>query len=666
MGSMPESLSSAPSNVRVLERADASPCCAGRAQTASPSETRRQAVFTALTLAGIAVGLAATWRGWPAAVSWMGYGAAYGFGGWYGARGGLEAIRQRQVDIDLLMVLAALGALAIGQPFEGALLLFLFSLSNVLQQIAMGRSRRAIEALVKLRPDSAVLLVDGQEKRVALESVVPGDVFVLRPGSRVPLDGVVVRGESQLDEATLTGESAPVTKAPGAAVFAGTINGGGSLEVRVTRRMEDSTLARMVRLVEEAQAEKATAQRLIDRFEQPYAVGVLALTALALATGMALGEAFGPAFYRAMTLMVAASPCALVISTPAAVLSAIAAGARRGVLFKGGVTVEETARVQVVCFDKTGTLTEGRTRLVTLEPHPEASLSEDALLTLAAAVQARSEHHLATATVAEAERRGLEVPVATAFHATAGRGVEARVGAQTVRMGNLAFFDGAPPACGWEQARAAVQALEQSGQTAVAVVGGTDETRRVLGWMGFADTLRPGAAGVVQHLKRLGVSHVVMLTGDNAGVAGAIGAQAGVDEVHAGLLPEEKVARVQALARQYGAVAMVGDGVNDAPALAAATVGIAMGGAGTDVALETADVVLMGDDLAQLPYALALGRAARRTLAANIALSLGAIAVMVASILVVGLPLPLAVVGHEGSTVLVSLNGLRLLGFRGR
>ena len=641
-------------------------CCADKALEATPADTRREALFAGLTLVGLALGWGATHAGWTPG-AWLGYGAAYGFGGWYGARGGLEAMRARTVDIDLLMVLAALGALAIGQPFEGALLLFLFSLSNVLQHRALGRSRRAIEALLHLRPDTALVLRDGAEVAVPVEEVVPGERFVLRPGSRIPLDGTVVAGASSVDEASLTGESAPADKAPGDGVFAGTINGGGSLEVRVTRTAGESALARMVRLVEEAQREKAGAQRLIDRFEQPYALGVLALTAAAFAVAVAWGEAAAPAFYRAMTLMVAASPCALVISTPASVLSAIAAGARRGILFKGGLAVEETARVRVVCFDKTGTLTEGRTRLVEVAAHPAAGLDDGGLLALAAAVQQRSEHHLAAATRAEAEKRGLAVSAATAFQASAGKGVAATVAGRQVAIGNPRFFeeDGALPA-GWHEARAAVAAMEAQGHTAVVVVEAAGESRRVLGWMGFADTLRPGAPDVVQKLRRSGIAHVVMLTGDNPAVGAAIGAQAGVDEVFAGLLPEEKVAHVRRLAAQYGPVAMIGDGVNDAPALAAATVGIAMGGAGTDVALETADVVLMADDLGQLPYALQLSRATRRTLAVNIGFALAMIAAMVVSILAAGLPLPLAVVGHEGSTVLVSLNGLRLLGYRGR
>lgn len=627
--------------------------------------TRREALFVALTLIGLVTGWLAGRLGAPL-VAAVAYGVAYVFGGWDGLRNGIDALRRRTVDVDLLMVLAALGALVIGAPAEGATLLFLFSLSNLLQHYAIGRSRRAIQALMELRPDRARVLREGQEVEVPVEEARVGEVFVLRPGDRVPLDGVIVRGESALNESSITGESMPVDKGPGQEVFAGTINTTGSLEVRVTRPASASTLARMIELVEQAQSEKAVTQRLIDRLEQPYALSVLAMTALAIVIPVAfLNEPFAKAFYRAMTLMVAASPCAVVISTPAAVLSAIAAGARRGVLFKGGVYVEALARVRAIAFDKTGTLTEGRTRLVQVGARPGAGLSEDELLRLAAAVQQRSEHHLARATVAAARERGLTIPKAEGFQAVVGKGVRAVVEGATLHVGNLRYFEAAWRAAdGFDEGRAAVEALARQGRTAVLVARERDGQREVLGWLAFADRLRPGAAETIRRLRALGVAHVALLTGDNRHVAEAIGREAGVDAVHAELLPAQKVAHVKALVDRYGAAAMVGDGVNDAPALAAATVGIAMGGAGTDVALETADVVLMRDDLAELPYVLALSRATRRTLLVNFAIAFGMMGLMIGAILLQGLPLPLAVVGHEGSTVLVSLNGLRLLGFR--
>ena len=633
---------------------------------------RREAVFVAVALAGLVGGLVAEWQEWSVA-SWALYGVSYAFGGWFGLRAGLESLRERTVDIDLLMILAALGALAIGAPFEGAMLLFLFSLSNVLQHVAIGRSRRAIEALMKLRPAAARVRRGDEWVEVPVEEVGACDVFLVTPGDRLPLDGVVVGGRSEVDQASLTGESVPVTKAPGDEVFGGTINGGGALEVRVTRPASESAIARMVAMVEDAQSQKAETQRLIDRFEQPYALGVIALTALAVVVPLVgWDEPFREAFYRAMTLMVAASPCALVISTPAAVLSAIAAAARSGVLFKGGATVEEAARVRAVAFDKTGTLTAGQTRLTDAVPLPALSGVEGAdgldaadLIALAAPVQARSEHHLARATVREAEARGHAVAPAEAFVAVAGRGVEGVVDGRTVRVGNPGHFEGREVA-GLAAALAEVERLRGQARTAVVVTETVGGAERALGVLAFADVLRPDAAAVVRQLKALGVEHVAMLTGDTAAVGEAVAAEAGVDAVYADLLPEAKVELIRELEREWGGVAMVGDGVNDAPALAAATLGVAMGGAGTDVALETADVVLMADDLGKLPYLLRLSRRTRRTLAVNIAISLGAIAVMVGTILGAGLALPLAVVGHEGSTVIVSLNGLRLLGARDR
>jgi Cd2+/Zn2+-exporting ATPase len=623
---------------------------------------RTEAVFVGLALAGLIVGLMAEW-GEAAVVSAVGYAVSYGFGGWFGLRAGLASLRARSVDIDLLMVLAALGALAIGAPFEGAMLLFLFSLSNVLQHVAIGRSRRAIGALMELRPDAALVRRGGGWVETPVEAVAVGDVVRVRPGDRVPLDGVVVEGTGEADQASLTGESVPVPKDRGDDVFGGTTVGGGALDVRVTKPAGESAIARVIALVEDAQSRKAETQRLIDRFEEPYALAVIGMTLAAIALPiLGWGAEFRPTFYRAMTLMVAASPCALVISTPAAVLSAIAAAARSGVLFKGGATVEEAAGVRAVAFDKTGTLTAGQTRLTDIVPLADG-LTEADLVALAAAVQARSEHHLARATVREAEARELAVAEADAFQAAAGLGVEARVGGRTVRIGNPQHVGGRDVA-GLGAALAEVDRLRGRARTAVVVTEADAAGERALGVMAFADVLRPTAAETVRRLRAAGVQHVAVLTGDTAAVAEAVGREAGVDAVYADLLPEGKVDLVRQLEAEWGGVAMVGDGVNDAPALAAATLGVAMGGGGTDVALETADVVLMADDLGKIPYLLRLSRRTRRTLAVNIAISLGAIVVMVVAILGVGLALPLAVVGHEGSTVLVSLNGLRLLGAR--
>nr|WP_254538575.1 heavy metal translocating P-type ATPase [Halomarina sp. BCD28] len=641
------------------------------ADETTTSELRTEALFVVITFVGMIIGLSVGWFGGPAALGWVGYSAAYVFGGWYGLKGGVETLRHRAVDIDLLMIVAALGALSIGAPFEGAMLLFLFSLSNTLQHYAIGRSRRAIKSLVNMRPDTADVLRGGEEVTVPIDDVAVGDVFVVRPGDRIPLDGTVESGESTVDQASLTGESVPVPKEPRDEVFGGTINESGSLEVSVTRQAHESAITRLIHMVESAQSEKAPTQRLIDRLEQPYVLGVFGLTGAAIIVPLLLGGEFTSTFYRAMTLMVAASPCAVIISTPAAVLSAIASGGRQGVLFKGGEHVETAATVDAVAFDKTGTLTEGNTRLtdvVVRDDIPDGQrLSETELLVRAAAVQDRSEHHLARAIVTEVENRSLDFPEARGFQATAGKGVRATVDGRTVHIGNRSYFQTVladTPVEGQEVGLEKLEALESEGKTAVIVALESDNATRVVGWLAFTDTLRPGAADMISDLRALGIEHIVMLTGDNERVARRIADKVDIDEVRAELLPEEKVASLEALVERHDTVAMVGDGVNDAPALATASLGIAMGGAGTDVALETADVVLMGDDLSKIPYVLELGRQTRRTLVTNLAIAFGAIALMVGTILFQGLALPLAVVGHEGSTVLVSLNGLRLLGYR--
>ncbi|WP_435344865.1 heavy metal translocating P-type ATPase [Haloarchaeobius sp. HRN-SO-5] len=640
-------------------------------EVTSRSELRREAVFVGLTLLGMVTGLATGWLDGPPLLMWIGYGVAYVFGGWYGLKGAIETLRHRAVDIDLLMIVAALGALSIGAPFEGAMLLFLFSLSNTLQHYAIGRSRRAIESLVEMRPDEAQILRDGEEVTVPIDDVAVGDVFVVRPGDKIPLDGVVTSGEGTVDQASLTGESVPVPKEPGGEVFGGTINESGSLEIEVTRQAHESAISRLIHMVERAQSEKAPTQRLIDRLEQPYVLGVFALTIAAIAIPVALGSEFTGTFYRAMTLMVAASPCAVIISTPAAVLSAIASGGRQGVLFKGGEHVETAARIDAVAFDKTGTLTRGDTQLTDVfarDGTADQTRSEDGLLSIAAAVQARSEHHLARATVTAAEAQSLDVPDAERFQSVAGKGVKADVEGRTIHIGNRSYFEtvlGDATIDGLEPGLDRLKTLEEEGKTSVLVASESHGEVSVSGWLAFTDTVRPDAAEMIDDLRSLGVEHIVMLTGDNERVAQRIADEVGIDEVQAELLPEEKVATIEDLVERHENVAMVGDGVNDAPALATATLGIAMGGAGTDVALDTADVVLMGDDLSKIPYVLGLGRRTRRTLTINLAIAFGAIALMVGTILLRGIPLPLAVVGHEGSTVLVSLNGLRLLGFRG-
>jgi len=452
----------------------------GRVETApdevtSRSELRREAVFVGLTLAGMVTGLATGLLGGPPLLLWAGYGVAYVFGGWYGLKGAIQTLRHRAVDIDLLMIVAALGALSIGAPFEGAMLLFLFSLSNTLQHYAIGRrSRRAIKSLVEMRPDEAQVLRGGEEVTVPIDEVAIGDVFVVRPGDKIPLDGVVTSGEGTVDQASLTGESVPVPKEPGDEVFGGTINESGSLEIEVTRQAHESAISRLITMVEEAQSEKAPTQRLIDRLEQPYVLGVFALTIAAIGIPLALGSEFTGTFYRAMTLMVAASPCAVIISTPAAVLSAIASGGRQGVLFKGGEHVETAANIDAVAFDKTGTLTQGDTQLTDVfvrDGTAEQTLTEDSLLSLAAAVQARFEHHLARATVAAADERSLDTRRRTV---SVGRreGVRADVDDGTIHIGNRSYFKtvlGDESVDGLEPGLNRLETLETEGKTSVLV-----------------------------------------------------------------------------------------------------------------------------------------------------------------------------------------------------
>jgi Cd2+/Zn2+-exporting ATPase len=652
---------------------------------------RAEAICVVVTFVTMMGGLITTYRGADPIIPALLYLIAYLAGGVFGVKASLASLRRRRIDIDLLMVLAALGAALVGSPFEGAMLLFLFSLSNVLQAYALGRTRNAIRALMKLRPEQALVKRGTLTALLPIDQLAVGDHILVRPGERVPLDGLVMEGESAIDQSTLTGESMPVHKRVGDLVFAGTINQSGSLAVKVTKLARDSTIAKLIKLVEEAQSEKAPTERFLDRFEQVYAIVVISFTVLLIVVPpLAFGMPLDQAFYRAITVMVVASPCALIISTPASILSAIANGARRGILFKGGAHLEQAAKIDVFAFDKTGTLTLGKPTVtdVAIIPlvehfhhaskdapgHVRAD-QENILLTLAAAVEAKSEHPLALAIVDTARHRSLHLPSATQFTNTAGKGVRARVafmGGLDIAVGSARYFDDYHTV-GLQPALLEMQRLQDEGKTSVLVaklgeedLGGASAI--ILGVIAIADTVRPNAADVVIQLRSLGVKRVVMLTGDNMRVANAVARQIGVDEVYAELLPEDKVAKIKALRTRGGkpqAVAMVGDGVNDAPALASATMGIAMGAAGTDVALETADVVLMSDDLKQIAYAISLSRQARRVVYQNLTFAIAVIVVLVISALGFALPLPVGVIGHEGSTVLVCLNGLRLLAYRG-
>ncbi|MGF1503791.1 MAG: heavy metal translocating P-type ATPase [Anaerolineae bacterium] len=584
---------------------------------------------------------------------------SYAAGGYFGLRAGLETLMELKLDVDLLMVLAAVGAWIVGAPFEGALLLFLFSLSNVLQNYALDRTRTAIQSLVKLRPTEALVERDGETRTMHIEDVRVGDVIIVRPGDRIPMDGTVIEGETTVDQSAITGESVPVSKTVDQEVLAGTINKDGGIKVRVDRRAADSTLSRVIKLVEEARTEKAETQSFLDTFEEYYAWFVIALTVAVIAVPVYFfGEGFDAAFYRGMTVLVAASPCALIISTPAVILSAIGNGARRGILFKGGIYVEKAAGIKVVAIDKTGTLTYGKVHVTDIVPVD--GVKREDMLVAAAAGESRSEHPLAQAIVQAAKQAGMQIPEATGFQSEAGRGVRATVGDRQVHIGSPRYF----AQFAEHPLNETLHALQSEGKTVVMVAETRDGvTLELMGLIALADQLRDDVANILDAIRAQGVEQIVMLTGDNERVAHAIAEQAGVDAYFADLLPEDKVTRLKALREQYGTVAMVGDGVNDAPALAAADLGIAMGAAGTDVALETADVVLMADDLNKVPYVAALSRRTRRKLVVNLGFALTMIALMIGAIFFFELPLPLAVIGHEGGTVLVSLNGLTLLAF---
>jgi len=619
---------------------------------------RQRAILTALSLACLALGWLTGWLELPLAIQLSLYAVSYATGGWFGAIEGLQALRERTLDVNVLMVIAALGAAAIGEWPEGAILLFLFSLSGTLEEFAMGRTQQAIRALMQLRPDTALVRRDGWEMLVPVEQLRRGDIVLVKPGERIPSDGIVVAGESAVDQSPITGESIPVTRRSGDPVYAGTVNQQGALEIQVTRLANETTLAKIIKLVAEAQSERAPTQRLIDTFGDRYALSVIAGSLLLMVVPMLLLDwPFRESFYRAMTLLVVASPCALVISTPASILSAIANAARHGILFKGGAHLENLSNVRVIVFDKTGTLTTGKPEVTDVLPL-DGGCTPDELLRLAASVEQRSEHPLAAAVVRAAWERGLRLDEVSEVKAVPGLGVHARVNGDSVSIGNERLFAQQGEKVAADLADQLAR-LEMAGKTTMIISNG-----HVQGIIAVADQVRPSARQVIARLKRLGIDKIVILTGDNLQVAKAIAAQLGIDEVHAELLPEDKVRIVKELAARHGKVAVVGDGVNDAPALATATVGIAMGAAGTDVALETADVVLMADDLSRLPHALALSRQARRIIRPNRGFAGLVILTLIASTLLGHLLLPVGVVGHEGSTLVVVSNGLRLLGFK--
>lgn len=605
---------------------------------------------------------------------WSLYLIAYFFGGFFTLREAIENIRAGRFEIDFLMLVAAIGAATLGEWAEGALLLFLFSLGHALEHYAMGRAKRAIEALAELAPQTAVVRRDGNTTEVPVEQLRLGDVVIVKPNERIPADGFVIKGEGSVNQAPITGESVPVDKRavddpqqaaanpdrldPQYRAFAGTINGSGALEIQVTKLASESTLARVVQMVNEAETQKSPTQLFTDKFERYFVPAALALVVLLLFAGVVIDEPFSASFYRAMAVLVAASPCALAISTPSAVLSGVARAARGGVLVKGGGPLENLGTLGAIAFDKTGTLTEGKPRLTDVVGFN--GVAEDELLRVAIAVEKLSDHPLAAAVVLGGKERlkGDSALEAHDVQSITGRGVKATVDGQPVYIGKDSLFaevEGPPLP---DTLRESVEKLKANGRTTMIVRRGDT----YLGVLGLMDTPREAAKNVIARLRELGIKRMIMLSGDNQQVANAVAKEVGLDEALGDLMPDSKVEAIKKLSAQEG-VAMVGDGVNDAPAMANAMVGIAMGAAGSDVALETADVALMADDLNHLPFAVGLSRQTSRIIRQNLWFSLGMVAFLVPAT-VLGLRMGPAVLFHEGSTLLVVFNALRLLAYQ--
>ncbi len=633
----------------------------GTAPTFLPHWMQERWTLVLISAAGIfyLIGwIGGSYLGFPSLLANFFFVLAYIAGGYDVTLEAIPELLKGKFNTDLLMILAALGAATLGELREGAFLLFLFSLGHAGEHYALDRARNSVRALGSLTPKTALARRDGHETELPVEQLLVGDVVIVRPGARLPVDGEILMGRSGIDQSPITGESVPVDKETGDLVYAGSINGEGALEVRVTKLAKDNTLARVMRMVEEAEAQQSPTQQAVNKFERVFVPAVLIVTALVIIVPPLLFSVpFGLSFSRAMMLLVAASPCALALGTPAAVLAGIAQAARNGILIKGGVHLENLGRLNAIAFDKTGTITHGRpevTDVIRLNSQTEAEL-----LALAAALETRSGHPLAKAVVRAAQNRNLILPTLGEVESLTGRGLKTQLNNQAVYLGNLRLLDemqiNVTP-----ELRKQVEAMENSGKTSMVLAIGSE----VVGIIGLADTIRPNVSKIMTALNQIGVKETVMLTGDNPRAAAAIARQAGLTDVRADLMPENKVEAVRGLNAKYQITGMVGDGVNDAPALANATIGIAMGGAGTDVALETADVALMGDDLSKLPFAVKLGRATRMIIVQNLGIALGVIVFLIITSLFGLATLGAAVVLHEGSTIVVVLNALRLLGIR--
>ncbi len=591
------------------------------------------------------------------AVSFFFYFAAYLFGGFDTFRHAVGALKERQFGIDLLMVMAAIGAAILGEFSEGALLLFLFGLGHALEEQALDKARNAIHGLAEFIPRTALVKTEIGESILAVDDLKVGTVVIVKPGMRVPVDGEVIAGSTAVDESAITGESVPVNKEPGSQVFTGGVNGDGSMEVRATRLSDDTMLARVVSMVEEAQTQKSNTQRTTEKFSRIFVPLILTADIVMILLLLLFGVPFSDSFLRGMVLLVAASPCALALGPPSAVIAGIARAARNGVLIKGGVHLENLGDVKAVAFDKTGTLTTGRPEVTDLIPIGETDVNH--WLRMAATAESRSAHPIAQAVVDIATKKGLKLMQVAEVKSITGRGIKADVSGAEVWVGNLKLYHEAHV-----EIQASIQPqiakLEEQGKTIMLV--GID--RQPVGIIAVADVMRPELKTVVTQLKQIGIGHTVMLTGDNPRVASHIAQKTGITEYKANLLPEDKVTIIRQLLSSHNKVVMVGDGINDSPALAHASTGIAMGGAGTDLALETADAALMADDLSKLPFAIGLGRATRKIILQNLFVAMVVICGLIVSSVFGLTTIGIAIILHEGSTILVVLNSLRLLKFR--
>ncbi|MCM4158105.1 heavy metal translocating P-type ATPase [Gramella sp. AN32] len=604
------------------------------------------------------------------------YIGAYFFGGFFTAKEAIETVSKGGFEIDFLMLVAAIGAAVLGEWAEGALLLFLFSLGHALEHYAMEKARKSIAALAELAPKTALLKKDGKTEEVGIEKLGIGDIIVVKPNSKISADGVVVDGKSSVNQAPITGESVPVDKVPVEdsakdysedddikdenRVFAGTINGNNTLEIKVIKEAKDSTLSRLVKLVNEAQTQKSPTQLLTDKFEKYFVPSVLILVGILLFAFLVIDEPFSASFYRAMAVLVAASPCALAISTPSAVLSGVARAARGGVLIKGGRPLEDLGELTALAFDKTGTLTEGKPKLTQVVAL--GNLNEEDLLKIAVAVESLSDHPLAKAVVRDGKEilKGKEIPEASNLEAVLGKGIKASLGKDKIYIGNLDLYEDLDDAKPSEDISTKVKGLESGGNTTMLI----RRNKEYIGIIALMDTPREAARETLKKLKEIGIKRMIMLTGDNQKVADAVAKEIGLTDAWGSLLPEEKVDAIKKLKEQESKVAMVGDGVNDAPAMANSTVGIAMGAAGSDVALETADIALMADKLETLPFAIGLSRKAKAIIKQNLWVSLGVVALLIPATILSWANIGVAVAFHEGSTLVVVANALRLLAYK--